>query len=60
MPKNSLKLIVFFSSRLISLPKRPAIPISFSSREVLEIAVMLGPVENKDLYPELLGEDYDY
>lgn len=45
---------------LISLPKRPAIPISFTSREILEIAVLLGPVENKDLYPELLGEDFDY
>jgi len=43
---------------LITSPKRPAIPISFTSREVLEKAVLLGPVENKELYPELLGENY--
>jgi len=45
---------------LITLPKIPAIPTSFTSREVLEIAMLLGPVENKDLYPELLGETFDY
>jgi len=45
---------------LITLPKRSAIPISLTSREVLEIAMLLGPVENKDLYPELLGENFDY
>jgi len=43
---------------LITLPKRSAIPISLTSREVLEIAMLLGPVENKDQYPELLGENF--
>ena len=54
VPKK-LRLSLF---RLITLPKRSAIPISLTSREVLEIAMLLGPVENKDQYPELLGENF--
>jgi len=43
----------------LNLPHRPSIPINLSCKELLSIARLLGPVEDQELYPELLGENID-